>query len=103
MKKMIIIAVVFMVTLAPTIASAEVAKDEQIIADALFVRPFGIVAIGVGTVVFIVSTPITIFTGDATRVAKEMIADPFTYTFKRPLGNFEYEPDMYWQNERKGY
>ncbi|WP_124330370.1 hypothetical protein [Desulfonema ishimotonii] len=56
--------------------------------DALLMRPFGLGAILIGSVAFVVALPFSAATG-GTRDAYEMlIKSPVDYTFKRPLGYF---------------
>jgi hypothetical protein len=64
---------------------------ELIIADALVLRPLGVVA----SVVGLVSASIFAFPWAATsnsydRVERELIQKPFDYTFCRPLGDVDY-------------
>jgi hypothetical protein len=46
--------------------------------DVLLMRPFGLVATGVGAVVFIIGLPITLPLGEAGRSAHELVAVPST-------------------------
>jgi len=95
MKKMFIILTVCIITLTYTIAYAENNNDEWIIGDVFLARPIGLAAVVFGTAVFVISSPISLLTGDTTKVAEELIADPWDYTFNRPLGDFEYQTDTY--------
>src|SRR5690349_5634736 len=56
--------------------------------DAIVGRPLGLLAIGMGTVAFVVSLPFTIPSHSTDQAAKALVRDPTTYTFKRPLGRF---------------
>ena len=59
---------------------------EAIIADTLVLRPFGLAATVVGTVVFVVSLPFSLLTKKVDKAAQKLVVDPAKYTFTRPLG-----------------
>lgn len=56
--------------------------------DAVIVRPLGLAATVVGTVLTVVALPFTIPSGSVESSARELILKPADYTFKRPLGDF---------------
>jgi hypothetical protein len=56
--------------------------------DAIFIRPFGFLAIGLGFVGTVASLPYSIPSGSVGAVSRRLIADPFKFTFTRPLGVF---------------
>jgi hypothetical protein len=58
------------------------------IADLVFVRPLGIVAVAVGSVFFIVSLPFSLLGGNSKDAAQKLVYDPANFTFSRPLGDF---------------
>jgi hypothetical protein len=62
----------------------------EIVADVLIVRPAGIVSVVFGTAMYVVSLPFAIPSGSVGRAGKLLVADPFNYTFCRPLGDFDY-------------
>jgi hypothetical protein len=57
-------------------------------ADLLLVRPVGIVATAVGSVIFVVALPFTLISGDTQHSLDKLIKEPGRYTFNRPLGYF---------------
>lgn len=57
--------------------------------DIVFTRPLGLLAIALGTAVFVVGLPFTIPTGSVGDAADKLIADPLGYTFKRPVGELD--------------
>jgi hypothetical protein len=67
-------------------ARTEDVSAEEIIADGLLLRPGGLVAIVVGTAVFVVTLPFSIPTKSVDKAAQKLIVDPARYTFVRPLG-----------------
>jgi hypothetical protein len=58
------------------------------IADLVFCRTLGIVAIAVGSVFFVLSSPFSLLGGNADVAAQKLIYDPANFTFSRPLGDF---------------
>ncbi|MGZ3636023.1 MAG: hypothetical protein ACXWMO_11735 [Syntrophales bacterium] len=56
--------------------------------DILLVRPVSLAATVVGTAVFIVSLPFSIPSQSVGTTARTLIAEPFNYTFTRPVGEF---------------
>jgi hypothetical protein len=64
---------------------------EWIIVDILFLRPAGIAAMGVGLVGAVIALPFAALSGSTDRICQRLIREPFEYTFKRPVGNLNYE------------
>src|SRR4030042_6448386 len=93
MKRLFIILVAAIVLLTSTIAFAGSGKDENIVADVLVIRPVGLAAIVAGTAIFLVSLPVALITKDVSTTAKQLVLNPFDYTFERPLGDFNYQTD----------
>ena len=56
--------------------------------DALAMRPIGICATAVGAVVWLVSYPFAYLGGNTDESTQKLVADPFDWTFQRPLGEF---------------
>jgi hypothetical protein len=68
-------------------------QDDEVIAgkmagDALVVRPLGICATVIGGALFIVSLPFSALGGNVEPAFNYLLADPFMFTFNRPLGEF---------------
>lgn len=82
---------------APALAVTEGGEDAAIVADILLVRPVGVVAIVVGSVIFIVSLPFTIPSHSVGTAARVLVAEPFAYTFLRPIGcpDYKWKPEAY--------
>lgn len=57
--------------------------------DLLIVRPVSLVATVVGTVLFVVSLPLTVIQGNVEDPAEKLVGDPARYTFTRPLGQMD--------------
>jgi hypothetical protein len=60
----------------------------EMVFDALVVRPLGLVGTVVGAATWVVSLPFTLPSRSSERAAKQMVAKPAEFTFKRPLGQF---------------
>lgn len=58
--------------------------------DLVVVRPLGIVATVVGAAGFVLALPFTLPSGSTAETAREWVAQPFEYTFNRPLGDFDH-------------
>ena len=63
-------------------------RATDMVVDAVVMRPLGLVATVVGTVLTVVALPFTIPSGSVETSARELILRPADYTFKRPLGDF---------------
>ncbi len=63
---------------------------EVILVDALVMRPIGIGACAVGLVGALLTLPFAAATHSMDRVQQSLIREPFEYTFKRPLGDMDY-------------
>ena len=65
------------------------APAESMIADFAVMRPLGIGATVVGTAFFIVSLPFSALGKNTGAAWDKMVADPFNFTFARPLGEVD--------------
>ena len=86
-------AVALFVVPCTTCLAQGLEKDDDIIAgkmagDALIVRPLGLCATVMGGAVFVVSLPFSVLGGNTKSAYDYLLADPFTFTFVRPLGDF---------------
>jgi len=76
-----------------TCLAGELDQDSDIIggkmaADGLIVRPLGLCATIIGGAVFVVSLPFSALGGNTKPAYDNLVADPFKFTFSRPLGDF---------------
>jgi hypothetical protein len=62
-------------------------SSDQMLADALLVRPLMIGATAVGIVTFVVTLPFSVLGGNVDEAAKALVLEPAGYTFVRPLGD----------------
>ena len=90
MKK-IVIMLLIVTTL--NLVSSGIASSQQpaeVVADVLLVRPLTLAATIVGTALFIVSLPFAIPSGSVNGTARALVGIPFSYTFVRPIGDFDH-------------
>lgn len=85
----LVVSFVFLLVWATPISASEDNDGFIVGVDTLLVRPFGLAATLIGTAIFIVALPFSIPTGSTGKAADKLVADPFRYTFTRPLGNFK--------------
>lgn len=73
--------------------SSTVAKTDPaaMTMDLVLARPGGFVATLAGTAVFVVSLPFSALGGNTQEAWDSLVVTPAVYTFKRPLGNFDYK------------
>jgi hypothetical protein len=71
------------------IAGSDDVSAEAMVADGLLLRPGGVIATLLGTVVFVVTLPFSIPTKSVEKAAQKLVVDPAKYTFVRPLGQIE--------------
>lgn len=86
-------AVALLVAPCTTCLAQGLEEDDDIIAgkmagDALIVRPLGFCATVIGGAVFVLSLPFSALGGNTKPAYDYLLADPFKFTFVRPLGDF---------------
>lgn len=73
-------------------AMADVDQDEEAFVasavDLVVARPVGLATTVLGTVLFLVSLPVTAITGNTQRAADSLVEPPYHFTFRRRLGDF---------------
>jgi len=90
----ILMVVVFVITaLASSSFAQATIKDEEIstenmVADALIVRPLGIVATILGAGLFVISLPFSALGKNVKEAGQKLVVAPAKFTFTRPLGEF---------------
>ena len=94
MKKTAIAILVLCALIAVSTPSlAETPKDGMaVVADVLLVRPVGLVTIVFGSVMWVVALPFSIPSDSVETAGTLLVGDPCRYTFKRPLGDFDFRP-----------
>jgi hypothetical protein len=93
----IIVLLVTALVMPPTVVFAEKTfpegKDPQanmayMAGDAIIARPLGIVATAVGFCFFVIASPFALATHSAGDAWDGLVVYPATFTFKRPMGDF---------------
>lgn len=72
----------------PRAAAQESPDGGVMLADVLVARPLGIAACVLGLVGTALAAPFAAISGNMDEVAQRLVADPFAYTFERPVGHF---------------
>ncbi|MHB1084891.1 MAG: hypothetical protein ACYCZA_08625 [Thiobacillus sp.] len=93
-KRMIVGVLALLLAMMPLSAAARQDdtttgdKATDMVVDAVVMRPLGLAATLIGTVLTVVALPFTIPSGSVETSVHELIVRPAEYTFKRPLGDF---------------
>ena len=90
MKKMVMAALIVVTLISTSVPSLgqDGAGAPAMIADVIIGRPAGFVGMIIGTAVFIVALPFAAISGSVEPVARTLVAEPFKFTFTRPVGDF---------------
>jgi len=93
-KNLIILLTALSLLLVPCAGcfAQDIEKDDSVVAgqmagDALVVRPLGLCATIIGGALFVVSVPFSLLGGNTGDAFNYLVADPFKFTFTRPLGD----------------
>ena len=95
-KQFMVLLVVFSLTAIPFAGavhadvkeSAKEVSAGSMMADAVFLRPVGLVACAVGLCAFVVAVPFAAMGDNVDDAKRELVEKPFRFTFQRPLGEF---------------
>lgn len=95
LKRMMVLLIAIALVALPCMTgfAQDLEMDDDLIAgkmagDALVVRPLGLGATVIGGALFIVSLPFSALGGNIDAAYEYLLADPFNFTFSRPLGDF---------------
>lgn len=94
MKRSLTAVVLFaaIVSAQPALADEQLPPDRRggdMMLDALFARPVGLIGLGLGAATWVVALPFTIPSGSVDTATENLIMKPVRYTFLRPLGEVE--------------
>ncbi|MBI1912189.1 MAG: hypothetical protein HYS21_09320 [Deltaproteobacteria bacterium] len=73
----------------PSVPEREKPSSTAIMFDLVITRPLGLVALALGTGVFVIGLPFSVPTRSVKVTARRLIADPFNFTFQRPVGELD--------------
>lgn len=68
----------------------ESGSGEAMALDAVIIRPIGLVTTVAGSAIYTISLPFSLLGGNEKAAREMLVYEPAKYTFKRPLGEFEY-------------
>jgi hypothetical protein len=94
LKRLIVLVTAIALVAVPcmTCFAEGLEQDDDLIAGKMaaevVVRPLGLVATVLGGAIFIVTIPFSALGGNADAAYNYLLADPFKFTFSRPLGDF---------------
>jgi len=89
-----LLVLVFVTTVfaSNSFAQASMLEDEitteNMVADAILVRPLGICAIIIGAGLFVISLPFSALGNNVKEAGQKLVVAPAKFTFTRPLGDF---------------
>ena len=63
-------------------------STENMVADAILVRPLGICALIIGAGLFVISLPFSALGKNVKEAGQKLVVAPAKFTFTRPLGEF---------------
>ncbi len=86
------LVLVFLAASVPAFAESPIAKDRDVVSDALFARPLGLASIVGGAALWVVTFPFAALSGNLNTTTETLITNPIAYTFQRPVGDFDYVP-----------
>jgi hypothetical protein len=93
-------AALVLASAAPAFAS-HYADPAVVAGDALVVRPASFVATVIGAGVFVLALPVAATSGSIHSTADALVVQPGRFTFRRPLGHFDYWFDYHEEQARK--
>lgn len=74
--------------LAQDFSDQQKVSAEMMAVDLLLVRPLGITATLIGTVLFVTAIPFSAMGGNTKETYQKLVAEPAKHALKRPLGEF---------------
>jgi len=92
-KTFVMLLVIAFLTTAFASSSFAVMQEDEIstenmVADAVLVRPLGLCAIIIGAGLFIISLPFSALGKNVKEAGQKLVVAPAKFTFTRPLGEF---------------
>ena len=106
MKKVMVLLISCFLLLNTATAFADIDEAFITVGDTVIARPFGLVALVVGSAAFVVSLPFAAASGSVKQTADTLVGEPFRFTFTRPLGDFQrtgsYKPAVKAQQGKSG-
>ena len=94
LKRVIVLLTTLALVVVPcmTCFAEGIEQDDDLIAGKMaaevVVRPLALCATLIGGAIFVVTLPFSALGGNTNEAYNYLLADPFKYTFSRPLGDF---------------
>ena len=94
LKRVIVLLTALALVVVPSMTcfAEGLEQDDDLIAGKMaaevVVRPLALCATVIGGAIFVVTLPFSALGGNANDAYNYLLADPFKYTFSRPLGDF---------------
>ena len=92
-------ATMVLASAAPALASHH-PEPAVVAGDALVVRPASFVATVIGAGVFVLALPVAVTSGSVHSTADALVVQPGRFTFRRPLGHFDYWFDYHEEEQQ---
>ena len=88
MKKIVVILLAIIILVSSSMAFA---ADEttNIIGDSLILRPLGIVITVAGSILFVITLPMSAIAKSTDKTYNALVKRPYEFTFKRQVGDME--------------
>lgn len=84
--RIIVTAFVLVFMFSATGFANESREDQMVIPDLLIGKPLGFFALGIGTLTYVVTLPISMPFGWHEKAAEALVKKPYRFTFQRGLG-----------------
>ncbi len=85
----IVVAAIAVFFIFSSVGFAQDSYDEDmVVPDVVVGRPMGLIALGIGSIVYVVTLPFSVIAGPGgtERACDALVKRPYQWTFKRPLG-----------------
>jgi hypothetical protein len=87
-----LLAILLFLSLTGSLFAKEVPSSGEMMFDIIAIRPLGAASLGVGLVLFTVSSPFWLLTPSPLesfrQTGRRLVVYPFSFTFQRPIGDF---------------
>lgn len=84
--RVIVVALVLVFAFSAFAFAGDRAQEQMVIPDLLVGRPLGFLALGLGTLTYVVTLPVTIPFGWREDASRALVKKPYHWTFERGLG-----------------
>jgi hypothetical protein len=89
MKKMCVVLMALCIMLSSSLAFGDQDDPIDVLFDSLLFRPLGAVTLVGGAIAYVISLPVAALTDSTETIKRELLTEPYEYTFVRPIGEIE--------------